>query len=117
MGWWVYLQNETGENVEVEIHADGGTYAVGGTDSAELNITYNYQYFFQCAHPRTEDFRTALHGMVAKDIAADLAAIVKELGTDRNADYWAPHPGNVGHMVSILLAWAKQHPNATFRVS
>lgn len=31
--------------------------------------------------------------------------------------YWADTPGNAGYALSILLAWARQHPGATWKVS
>lgn len=47
MSWWVYLNGEDGEPVEVERHAEGGTYAVGGVPKAELNVTYNYGTYYR----------------------------------------------------------------------
>ena len=58
MSWWVYLVDNLekfkGEDFEdavceVEAHSEGGTYVVGGTNSAELNITWNYGGFFRDA--------------------------------------------------------------------
>src|SRR4029077_6146288 len=40
-----------------------------------------------------------------------------QVGTERDDDYWAPTDGNAGYAASILLGWAKQHPEATWRVS
>lgn len=41
MSWDIYLDQDGG-TVEVERHEEGGTFALGGTTRAELNITYNY---------------------------------------------------------------------------
>ena len=30
-------------------------------------------------------------------------------------DYWAATPGNAGKALNILLKWAKQFPDATFK--
>lgn len=32
---------------KVENFVEGGTHAIGGSDKAELNITYNYSWFFR----------------------------------------------------------------------
>lgn len=42
MSWDICLNDEDGQPVEVEQHEEGGTFALGGTTRAELNITYNY---------------------------------------------------------------------------
>ena len=42
MSYDVRLVDEKGESVTVPRHEDGGTRIVGGTEKAELNITYNY---------------------------------------------------------------------------
>ena len=33
---------ETGKIAEVENFTEGGTYAIGGSNEADLNVTYNY---------------------------------------------------------------------------
>jgi hypothetical protein len=108
MSYWIYLRNTDGETVEVEPFEDGGTYAIGGTTQAEINVTYNYARHF--------DYR-ALHNHKAADTILALESIVKRLGTERDCDYWAPTPGNAGAACARLLAWAKQHPDAIWKVS
>lgn len=109
MGWWVYLKDkETGETVEVDRHAEGGTCVIGGTTEAEIKITYNYYKFF--------DF-SALDGMTGRQSIPPLGEAVSHLGTERDDNYWKKTPGNCGYMCSILLAWAEQHPEAVWEVS
>jgi len=113
MSWWVSLE-ENGEPVEVECHQEGGTYCLGGSTTAELNITYNYGWFYKrFLH---EDGLWWLDGKKAADCISKLEAAIQELGTQRHQDYWAPTPGNAGYALSILLKWAKQYPDAVFRV-
>ena len=107
MSYWVYLSDDEG-TVGVANHSEGGTYAIGGMPRAELNVTYNYARFF--------DFR-ALDGQKAADTVEHIGMAVQQLGTERDPDYWKPTPGNAGHALSILLAWAEQHPNARWEVS
>lgn len=115
MSWWVHLvgpsavPDQDGEGVVVERHSEGRTYALGGTNTAELNVTYNYGKHFR--------FEETLHENKASEVTPILEEAVQRLGTKRDSDYWNPTPGNVGYACSILLAWAKQHPDAVFRVS
>jgi hypothetical protein len=107
MSYWIALEDENGP-VQVESFEDGGTYVVGGSTEADLNVTYNYARHFP--------FRD-LHGQKARDTGELLLAAVQRLGTECDPDYWAPTEGNTGHACSILLAWAEQHPDATWRVN
>ncbi len=110
MSYWIYLECEHcgqtlpfGDAVE-----EGGTYAIGGVYSCELNVTSNYARFF--------DFRV-LDTLKAEHTAAKLAEKVEELGTERSADYWEPTPENAGAALSTLLAFAVAHPEGRWRVS
>ena len=107
MSWDISLCDENG-CVEVERFTEGGTYAIGGSTDADLNVTYNYGKHF--------DFRDELHGKKAADVIPLLEAKVAELGTERDRDYWNPTPGNVGYTLALLLRWAQQYPDAVFDV-
>lgn len=129
MSWWVYLVNDLekfeGDSedyndavCEVETHAEGGTYVMGGIDRAELNITYNYGGHFRDAIEGLKEL--GLYGLdkqQAGDWIERLEKAVSILGTERGEDYWASTEGNAGYALSILLGWAKQYPNAWFIVS
>jgi hypothetical protein len=144
MSWWVYLQDYQAKpwcdygtpldqwtpkysyetepcpepcypSVIVERFQDGGTQPMGGTDEAEINVTYNYGREFH--QVLGADFREALSGKRASDVLALLEAGAAQLGTERSADYWEPTPGNAGAVLARLAAWARQHPDAVFRVS
>lgn len=108
-----------GQTVEVEHHAgEGGTYALGGSQSADLNITYNYsECYALCPRFQAIGRVRGLDGMSGADAIPILAEAVEILGTKKYADYWAPTPGNAGYALSILLGWARQHPDAVFSVS
>lgn len=113
MSWWVSLSKE-GKLVEVESHAEGGTYCLGGTVAADLNVTYNYsQFFFQCFGQNGLNW---INGKKAKSVTKLLEKAVRKLGTKRDDNYWKRTPGNAGYALSILLKWAKQHPEAKFSV-
>lgn len=116
MSWWVYLNGKDGEPVEVENHAEGGTYAIGGVPKAELNVTYNYSHHIKHA-TGWEDSLWDLDGKTAEEVVGTLRDAVDQLGTEQADDYWNDTPGNAGHALSILLEWAEEYPEATFEVS
>lgn len=144
MSWWVYLEDHTAKpycdygtpldqwkptysyetgpcpspcfpTVIVEHFEDGGTLRIGGTDEAELNVTYNYGGEFRKALGR--GFRETLNGERAGDVLALLEKGVEILGTERSSDYWESTPGNAGAVLQRLAEWARQYPDAVFRVS
>ena len=127
MSYWVYLNCACCDRpMNVARHAEGGTYAVGGTQEAEIKVTYNYQPEFRRVWEEvggTLDgegdgtLGAMLGGKVASTVAEMLDRGVASLGTIRDEDYWKPTPGNAGYALSILAAWAKEHPTAVFRVS
>jgi len=98
---------------QVENHEDGGTYVLGGTTEASLNITYNYGRFFYM-HLDEEKGLRWLYGKKASETIDRLQKAVEDLGTTRDSDYWKATPGNAGYALSRLLAWAHQHPDATW---
>lgn len=131
MSWWVYLVDEHEQPVEVERFEAGGTYALGGTDRAELNITYNYGSLYREAWPEElEDGKGALEQMLSgrtaaetfpligatidklTDMAGGLAAVVAE-----RSSYWDATPRNAALPLLMLSRWAKQYPEAQWRVS
>lgn len=116
MSWWISLVDEKGNSVSVERHTEGGTYPMGGAVGATLNVTYNYGADFREVgidlHPDGN-----VNGRQAKDTVRFLEPAVIRLGTKRTSDYWEATPGNAGYALSILLKWAKQHPEARWRTS
>jgi hypothetical protein len=89
-------------------HMRGGTYAVGGTRFAELNITYNYAKHFDGFG--TEGIRT-IYGMTGAESIPHLERVISSLGDDVDADYWKPTEGNAKRALSQLLALAKMRPD------
>lgn len=102
-----------GDDVKVDHHEEGGTYALGGTDEAWLNVTYNYAEVYRLFDFSIRD----LDGKRAGDTIEVMAAIVEKTGTRRFTDYWAPTPGNAGAALNTLLTWARANPDATWSVS
>jgi hypothetical protein len=116
MSWWVYLRNEDGFCCEIEPrHKEGGTYVLGGTNRAELNITYNYSPFYACLDE--EKGLEFIDGKKAEDCISRLEKAVSILGVETDSDYWKATAGNAGLALAILLSCARQHPGAVFKVS
>lgn len=112
MSYDVSLCDGSSKPVKVERFVEGGTYPVEGSIAAELNITGNYAQVYDLVDFSIND----LDGKSAGDTADKLREVVGRLGIRKFPDYWAPTPGNAGHAASILLAWAEQYPDATWRV-
>ncbi len=114
MSYDVSLYQSDGSVAQVDRHeAEGGTYVVGGTTDADLNITYNYSDVYELVGWSVNNLKERPAG----DTIAEMERVLALLGVKRYPDYWAATPGNAGHAVSILLEWAKRHPQAIWRVS
>lgn len=105
--------NKEGKTAEVDLHQEGGNIVLGGSDIADMHITYNYGEFFYMYLDSKKGIRW-LYGKNAKDTIKKLQNAVKVLGTDRDEDYWKATRGNAGHALNVLLTWAKQHPEGVW---
>jgi hypothetical protein len=137
MSVWVYLENNDGP-VPVARHEEGGTYALGGIEQAELNVTYNYSPLYRLAlrsytHDDTHGSGRPygpvaeiglwhwIDGRSGRETAECFKAVLSELdprGHNRPVDdYWAPTPSNAAAPIVTLLSWANEHPDAKWRIS
>jgi hypothetical protein len=108
VSWDIALRDASGDVVGVPRFTDGGTFPLGGSEVAELNVTYNYGKLFSFGD---------LHGCIAKDTIPVLEGVVERCGATPSSDYWECTKGNVGRAALRLLTWAKLHPLATWEVS
>ncbi len=115
MSWDIELVDKKGDFVAVPSFEEGGTYVLGGSTDASLNVTWNYSSFYHNTLDAERGIRF-LDGKRAKDVVELLTKAIAELGTEKNDNYWASTRGNAGYALSILLKWAKLHPTATFKV-
>ncbi|WP_238532829.1 hypothetical protein [Halalkalicoccus jeotgali] len=114
MGYSVELRDGE-EAVGAPRHTEGGSYALSGVTKAKMSVTFNYSEFFEEALDEEEGLRW-LNDKRAGDTEARLREAVDVLGTEQSDDYWEATAGNAGHALSILLAWAQQHPDAEWWV-
>jgi hypothetical protein len=115
MGWDVHLELPDGTTARVESHQEGSTIAIGGSDEADMCVTYNYSPIYY------EKFGQSLPDYL-KDKRARNTIKFLEKGlkkfttTDPTGSYWDKNEGNAGHMVVVLLAWARSNPDAIWRI-
>ena len=168
MSYDIYLR-EGDTIVQVPLHCEGGTYVLGGTAEAHLNLTYNYSPHYY-KHIDPEKGLRWLYGRTGAETIERLESAIAALGTDRwegpyfvpsmeatisgawdtwrekydlpydfpmialnginylpelvsaissrvvydTGGYWAPTEGNAGYALSILLGWARMHPDAVW---
>jgi hypothetical protein len=91
----------------------GGTYCMGGTNEAWLNITYNYSKFYYENIDGEKGIRW-LYGRTGAECSPVLEKAIAALGTERTDDYWAATPGNAGAALIPLLHFARARPDGVF---
>ncbi len=90
----------------------GGTYQIGGTPSARLNVTYNYGKHY-CRVMGENGVRT-IYGMTGAESIPVLQAAADKLGDDVADDYWKATEGNAKRALLQLLALAKMRPDGVW---
>ena len=99
----------TGEVIIFDFKHDmrGGTFALGGTNQATLNVTYNYGKHFY--------FRL-LHGKTGAESILIFEREIKKLNEDVDPDYWKPTQGNVKQAIFGLRALAQLRPDGIWNI-
>jgi hypothetical protein len=108
------IDKNTGKVIQFDkpIALKGGTYAIGGTTEAWLNVTYNYsQIFYRVMGER--GIRT-IYGLKGKEAALILEEAIKQLKNDVADDYWEPTEGNAQVALRNLLQLAYMCPDGIF---
>lgn len=96
----------------------GGTYAIGGTTEAWLNITYNYGKFYR-EHCPTEGLRS-IYGMTGAESIPYLQSMIATIqrnhpDCETSPDYWAAVPGNAIKPLHQLIALARLRPDGVWK--
>jgi hypothetical protein len=94
-------------------HIRGGTYALGGTTEAWLNITYNYSAHFKQAFGNDDGVR-CIYGKTGAESIPILKAAIAKLGDDVSTDYWEPTEGNAKRALHGLPALAQMRPDGVW---
>lgn len=108
-------------------HMRGGTYCMGGSAEAHLNVTYNYSQHFRRVLPDrewregdSEHYREGvrgirtIYGMTGADSLPLLDAAIAQLGDDVHPDYWKPTEGNAKRALLQLRALAEMCPDGVW---
>lgn len=91
----------------------GGTYAVGGTKEARINITYNYSKFYYMIYG---DLGIRfLYGMTGLDSIPHLKEGISMLYDDASDNYWEATEGNAKKPLVQLLTLAKLRPDGVWK--
>lgn len=93
-------------------HMRGGTYALGGTTDASLNVTYNYSSHFY-KHLGDGGIRI-IYGKTGAESIPLLQEAISKLGDDVSEDYWEPTEGNAKRALVQLLALARMRPDGVW---
>ena len=115
MSYDIYLKNpDTNEPIEFdEPHQlRGGTYCVGGTTEATLNVTYNYaKHYYRVLGDKGI---RSIYGMTGRESIPVLATAIAALGSDRSDDYWAATEGNAKDALVGLFTLASRLPDGVW---
>jgi len=87
----------------------GGTHAIGGTNEAWLNITWNYGGHFRRVF--SGDGIRTIYGMTGAESVPVLQDAMSNLGDDVDEDYWKDTEGNAKKALAELLAFAQMRPD------
>lgn len=87
----------------------GGIYALGGTQEAYLNITYNYAKHYYRVFG--DDGIRSIYGMTGAESIPIIKAAMAQLGDDVDGDYWKSTEGNAKRALAGLLAFAQMRPD------
>ena len=120
MGFSIYLMGKE-KPVQVPRHNEGSIMqcdpvGLQGTTAAEILFTTNYN--LEAYHQMIgKILKYILDGQHAKDTIPILTKVVNRCGTITHKDYWGGTAGNEGAITALMLAWAKLHPDAIWKVS
>lgn len=90
----------------------GGTYAIGVTTEASLNITCNYARHYGAIGE--QGIRT-IYGKTGAESIPLLQACAAKLKDDVSDDYWEPTEGNARAALLQLIALAQMRPDGVFQ--
>jgi hypothetical protein len=121
----------TGDTLELDSphHMRGGTYQVGGTSRAHLNVTYNYGTHFRRTFGHDgiplDDWQRmfgggetgirSIYGMTGAASIPVLRQAASKLGDDVDSDYWRPTEGNAKRALMQLIALAEMRPDGIWQ--
>ncbi len=91
----------------------GGTYALGGTNEAWLNVTYNYAEHF--VRVLGDKGIRSIYGLTGKQSMPILEKAISGLKDNVNSDYWKPTEGNAKQALINLSTLAMMAPHGIWK--
>lgn len=98
--------------VETAHQIKGGTYAVGGTTEAWLNITWNYAKHYYRVFG--ENGIRTIYGMTGAESIPVLKDAIAKLKDNVSENYWDGTEGNAKRALFGLLALAQMRPDGVW---
>lgn len=135
MSYDIYLFDPATRNViQLDEKHDlrGGTYVVGGSTTAELNVTYNYSGHYRRVFesvPANEESKQfadnegmvhgirTLYGMTALRSIPIINNAIRQLRADTHPDYWKATEGNAQAALINLLILAVAASNVNVKAT
>lgn len=115
MSYDIYLNDPvTGQTLDLDEahHMRGGTYQMGGSQRAWLNVTYNYApHFYRLLG---EEGIRSIYGKTGAETVKPLTEAAGQLGDDVDPDYWKPTEGNAKRALLQLAALASMRPDGVW---
>ena len=115
MSYDIEMEDENGVVYIKHHHFKGGTYPLGGTTRAYMNITYNYSEFYYKTIDQEKGINW-LNGKTGAECLPVLEKSVRILGIKKSDDYWEATSGNAGNALLGLIAFCKSRPDGIFKV-
>jgi hypothetical protein len=115
MSYDLYLNDfETGECIQFDNNhfIKGGTYVLGGTREARLNITYNYGVHYY--RILGEKGIRAIYGLTGRESMLVLTEAILKLNSDISNDYWDATEGNAKKALLGLYELAAMAPDGVW---
>jgi hypothetical protein len=105
----------TGEVLQLDAphHMRGGTYCVGGSSEAHLNVTYNYSSHFALA--LGPNGIRSIYGTTGAASIPVLREAAAKLADDVSDDYWEATEGNAKRALLQLAALAAMRPDGVWK--
>jgi hypothetical protein len=100
-------------------HMRGGTYQIGGTTRASMNITYNYaDHLYRVLPdpgPTGQEGIRSIYGLSGAEAIPILEGAISLLGDDVDPDYWKSTEGNTKSALTKVLALSRMRPDGVWR--
>ena len=100
MSYDIWVVDSKGSPIRHNVR--GGTYALGGSMSLDVNVTFNYAPFYTKAFHDERGIKS-LNGMKCMDAIPVIVEAMRRLGDDETDNYWDATEGNAKRALESVL--------------